>query len=33
MMLGHEENFKNAIYFHCGDLDLSPRPTLELVKK
>jgi transposase len=21
------ENFKNAIYFHCGDLDLSPRPT------
>jgi transposase len=21
------ENFKNAIYFHCGDLDLAPRPT------
>ena len=21
------DNFKNAIYFHCGDLDLSPRPT------
>ena len=21
------ENFKNAIYFHCGDLDLSPRTT------
>jgi len=21
------ENFKNAIYFHCGDLDLLPRPT------
>ena len=21
------DNFKNAIYFHCGDLDLLPRPT------
>jgi transposase len=21
------ENFKNAIYFHCGDLDLVPKPT------
>lgn len=21
------ENLKNAIYFHCGDLDLAPRPT------
>jgi len=21
------DNFKNAIYFHCGDLDLSPQPT------
>ena len=21
------DNFKNAIYFHCGDLDMSPRPT------
>ncbi|NLS94873.1 MAG: transposase, partial [Planctomycetaceae bacterium] len=21
------ENFKNAIYFHCGDLDLAPQPT------
>jgi len=21
------ENFKNAIYFHCGGLDLAPRPT------
>ena len=21
------DNFRNAIYFHCGDLDLSPRPT------
>jgi hypothetical protein len=21
------ENFKNAIYFHCGGLDLSPQPT------
>lgn len=21
------ENFKNAIYFHCGDLDLNPQPT------
>jgi transposase len=21
------ENFKHAIYFHCGDLDLLPRPT------
>jgi len=20
-------NFKNAIYFHCGGLDLLPRPT------
>lgn len=21
------DNFKNAIYFHCGGLDLPPRPT------
>ncbi|MBN2022600.1 MAG: transposase [Pirellulales bacterium] len=21
------ENFKNAIYFHRGDLDLAPKPT------
>lgn len=21
------ENFKTAIYFHCGDLDLAPQPT------
>jgi len=21
------ENFKNAIYFHCGGLDLLPKPT------
>lgn len=21
------DNFKNAIYFHCGNLDLAPRPT------
>ena len=21
------ENFRNAIYFHCGDLDLVPKPT------
>jgi len=21
------DNFQNAIYFHCGDLDLLPRPT------
>ena len=21
------DNFKNAIYFHCGDIDMLPRPT------